>query len=155
MVERRFTQFVRVPPCEILVFLMNFIFFGKTRQLYGVKSILPFSKLIIGRSQVFLTQSYVYLPRYTQIRDRRAQCGLTASWVGCNGKKKIVQRDPNMKFEAEMRGFLVAASREDHRRPNFCRGWFLSVVAIFAWRGGCSTVLGHFASFEIWGGCGI
>ena len=60
-----------------------------------------------------------------------------------------------MKFEAEMRGFLVAASREDHRRPNFCRGWFLSVVAIFAWRGVCSTVLGHFASFEIWGGCGI
>ena len=97
----------------------------------------------------------MYLPRYTQIRDRRAQCGLTASWVRLQWKKKIVQRDPNMKFEAEMRGFLVAASREDHRRPNFCRGWFLSVVAIFAWRGVCSTVLGHFASFEIWGGCGI
>ena len=29
--DRRPTQFVRVPPDEILVFLMNFIFFGKTR----------------------------------------------------------------------------------------------------------------------------
>ena len=50
--ERSPTQFIR-PPYEILAFLTNFIFFGKTTQLYGIKSVLPFSKLKIGKSQVF------------------------------------------------------------------------------------------------------
>ena len=36
MVGRRLTQFVRVPPYEILVFLTNFIFFAETRlKVYG------------------------------------------------------------------------------------------------------------------------
>ena len=37
---------------------------------YGVKSILPFSKLINRNSQVFSTCLYVYLQRSTQIRGR-------------------------------------------------------------------------------------
>ena len=48
----------------------EFYFFAKPRQFHGVKSVLPFSKLIIGKSQVFSTRSYVYLPGYTQICDR-------------------------------------------------------------------------------------
>ena len=39
-------------------------------QSYGVKSVLPSSKVIIGKSHVF----HVYLPGYTQICDRGAQC---------------------------------------------------------------------------------
>ena len=35
---------------------------------------MPFSKLIIGKSQVFSARSYVYLHSYTQIRERGAQC---------------------------------------------------------------------------------
>ena len=35
----------------------------------GVKSVLPFSKLIIGKSQVFSAYSHVYLSGYTQICD--------------------------------------------------------------------------------------
>ena len=35
-------------------------------------SILPFSKLIFGKRQVFSKFSYVYLHRYAQIRDREA-----------------------------------------------------------------------------------
>ena len=37
---------------------------------HGVKSVLPFSILITEKSQVFSMHLYVYLPRYTQIRDR-------------------------------------------------------------------------------------
>ena len=36
----------------VVVFPMNLIFFRKTRKFHGVKSILPFSKLIVGKSQV-------------------------------------------------------------------------------------------------------
>ena len=50
--ERPLTQFVRVPPYEILVFPMNLFFFHKAKQFHGVKGILPFSKLIVGKSQV-------------------------------------------------------------------------------------------------------
>ena len=35
---------------------------------------MPFSKLITEKSQVFSMHSYAYLHRYTQIRDRGAQC---------------------------------------------------------------------------------
>ena len=38
------------------------------------RSVLPFSKLIIGKSQVFSACSYVYLHGCTQIRERGAQC---------------------------------------------------------------------------------
>ena len=68
LVERRLTQFVNVPPYEILVFPTNFFFLAETK-FHGVKSVLPFSKLIIGKSQVFSARSYVYLHGYTQIRD--------------------------------------------------------------------------------------
>ena len=40
---------------------------GQSSQRLG-KSVLPFSKLIIGKSQVFSACSYVYLHGYTQIR---------------------------------------------------------------------------------------
>ena len=50
--------------------LTNSIFVRKTRYFYGVKSVLPFSKLIIGKCQVFSARSYVYLPGYMQIRNR-------------------------------------------------------------------------------------
>ena len=36
----------------------------------GVKSVLLFSKLIVGKSQVFSARLYVYLHSYAQIRDR-------------------------------------------------------------------------------------
>ena len=36
----------------------------------GVKSIVPYSKLIIRKSQVFSTRSYMYLNSDTQIRYR-------------------------------------------------------------------------------------
>ena len=45
-------------------------FFSETWWFHGVKSILPFSKLIMGKSQAFSSPSYVYLHRYRQIRDR-------------------------------------------------------------------------------------
>ena len=48
-------------------------FFGKTRSLYGVQSVLPFSKLITGKSKVFSAHSYVYLQIYTQIHGRVPQ----------------------------------------------------------------------------------
>ena len=41
-----------------LVFPSNLIFFRKMRQFYGAKSVLPFCKLIIGKSQVFSTSLY-------------------------------------------------------------------------------------------------
>ena len=69
LVERRLTQLVRVTPYEILIYLTIF-FLGETRLFSGIKSILPFSKLIIEKSQVFSTRSYAYLHRYTQIRNR-------------------------------------------------------------------------------------
>ena len=40
------------------------------RLFYRKKSVLPFSKLIIGKSQFFSARSYVYLHCYTQERDR-------------------------------------------------------------------------------------
>ena len=49
---------------------MSLILFGETRWFYGVRSVLPFSKLITEKSQVFSTHSYAGLPRYKQIRDR-------------------------------------------------------------------------------------
>ena len=51
------TRFLRVPPYEILVFPTNFIFFQ--RNEITLKSVLPFSKLIIGKSQVSSTRSHV------------------------------------------------------------------------------------------------
>ena len=56
--------FVRVHSYEISVFLMNYIFFCETRSFHGEKSIVPYSKLIIKKSQVFSTRSYVYLHSY-------------------------------------------------------------------------------------------
>ena len=45
-----------------------------TKQRKGLffflKSILPFSRLIIGKSQVFSARSYMYLHRHTQMCDR-------------------------------------------------------------------------------------
>ena len=52
--------------------LTNSIFVRKTRYFYGVKSVLPFSKLIFGKSQGFSTSLYEYLPSYTQTRVRGA-----------------------------------------------------------------------------------
>ena len=42
LVERGFTQFVRVPNYEIWVFMANFIVFGKMKSFYVVKSVLTF-----------------------------------------------------------------------------------------------------------------
>ena len=48
------TQFARFPPYAILVFPTNLIFLATRDNLTGrAKSLLPFSKLIIGKSQVF------------------------------------------------------------------------------------------------------
>ena len=48
------TQFVRVPPG------ISFepYFFSQNETIYGAKSVLPFCKLIIGKSQVFSTSLY-------------------------------------------------------------------------------------------------
>ena len=59
--ERPPTQFIRAPPYD---FLRTF-FSRQNKIIYGVKSVLAFSKLIIG--QVFSTRSYMYLQRYTQM----------------------------------------------------------------------------------------
>ena len=40
-----------------------------TRIFHVVKSVVPFSKLIIGKSQVFSARSYVHFHGYRQIRD--------------------------------------------------------------------------------------
>ena len=37
----------------------------------GVKSVVPYSKLTIRKSQVFSTRSYVYLQSYVEIRLNR------------------------------------------------------------------------------------
>ena len=44
-----------------------------------VKNILPFYKLIIGKTQVFSARSYVYLHGYTQIRPNRVLMYLSLS----------------------------------------------------------------------------
>ena len=73
--KRRLTQFVWVPPYEIMVLPMNFLFFSETRLLYGVIRVLPFSNFITEKSQVFSMRSYAYLHRYTHIRDRGGTLG--------------------------------------------------------------------------------
>ena len=93
------TQFVRVPPYEILVCLTNFIFFCSNEIMgYGVKSVLPFSKFIIGKSRVFSACSYVDLHGYSQIRNRGTQCappvliGLKKEGRGVGPVKHYVER---------------------------------------------------------------
>ena len=100
------TQFVRVPPYEILEFLMNFIFFGKTRQLYGVINVLPYSKLIIGKSQVFSTRSYVYLLGYKQICDNVPLAGVKR--VNCN----MIRDFKNMMLDFAI-SILILVSQAD------------------------------------------
>ena len=67
LVETRLTQFVRVPPYEFSAFLTNIIIFRWNEMVSWGKNILPFSKIIIGKSQVFSARSYVYLHGNTQI----------------------------------------------------------------------------------------
>ena len=49
-----------------------FIFFGKTRKIYGVKKRTDLFQTHNCEKSSFSTRSYVYLPGYTQIRDRGA-----------------------------------------------------------------------------------
>ena len=65
-----------------------YFFLTETRSFHGVKSVLPFSKLIIVKSQVFSARLYVYLHGYTQIRDRGASQSrsLVNWWMGRSNK---------------------------------------------------------------------
>ena len=79
--KRRLIRFLRVPPYEISDELY---FFSEMRQLYGVKDVLPLSKLITEKRQVLSMHLYAYLHRYTQIRDRGgAQCAAVHQSAEC------------------------------------------------------------------------
>ena len=65
--KRRLTQFVRVPPYEILVFPTNFIFSRRNQiTLRGKKCTALFQTHNWEKSS-FSISSYAYLHRYTQI----------------------------------------------------------------------------------------
>ena len=68
--ERPVTQIARVPPYEFRVFPTNFVFCLQNEKILRGKSILPFSKFIIRKIQIFSTHSYMTSHRYTQICGR-------------------------------------------------------------------------------------
>ena len=70
--------------------LTNFIFVRQNEIWYGVKSIMPFSKLTIGKSQAFSARSYVYFHGYTQIRDRGGTMCLPLVLIGLMTHKSIL-----------------------------------------------------------------
>ena len=71
MVERHLTQFVRVLPYEMLVFLMNFIFSRRNKKTScGKKHTALFQTHNSEKSSFFSAGSYVYFHGYIQIRDR-------------------------------------------------------------------------------------
>ena len=95
------------PPLWNIVIFDELYFFGKTRWLYGVKSVLPFSKLIIGKNQVFSTRWYVYLLGYTQICDRGRH---NVPPVGVN-RVKWTHKNWSCRTNGSMLNFIVAFQR--------------------------------------------
>ena len=57
-------------------FWWTLFFFGKTREFYGVKSLLPFSKLMIGKSEVFQHAPTYFSPVIRIYAIGGAQCAL-------------------------------------------------------------------------------
>ena len=80
MVERRVTQFVRVPPYEISVSLTNYILFCRNQLILWGKKCTALFQTHIWEKSIFSTHLYVYLHKNTQIRDRRG-LGVGASRV--------------------------------------------------------------------------
>ena len=64
---KKFTSLFQTHNWEKSSFYSMCISTDLRKYVTGVKSILPFSKLITGKSQVFSTNSYLYLHGYTQI----------------------------------------------------------------------------------------
>ena len=96
--QRPPTQFVRV---------MKFGYFCRTLFFYRVKSILLFSKLMIGKSQGYSKRSYVYLHTYTQICGRetiyapmesqyQSPCSICSQAIGPKIKKCYFFVTPNL-----------------------------------------------------------
>ena len=67
-----------------------------------IKSILPFSKLIIGKSQLFTACPYMYLHGNTQIRDRGRPPPLVL--IGLNQIMVITMMDSDSDSDSDFLG---------------------------------------------------